>query len=212
MLAALQERHARLLRWLLISGWLLLVTLPLQTAWLQEAGLLAWLEIQIAHDPPLRPLRSVLARRVAELQAELAPRLAAAGWEALPARVPANGDLQRVFDLLWHESDPDTAAWVLMLERDRHPDQVSRRLQGPRPGLATSPFLQDQLADSSTVSKELLEGLTRWSMFSDMPPAGLVWLAAHGVQQILSPGVVVMEQGGVSDHLAFVLTGEVSVG
>lgn len=185
--------------------------LPLQTAWLQEAGLLAWLQTQIAHDPPLRPLRNVLARRVAELQAELAPRLAAAGWEALPAQVSANGDLQRVFDLLWHESDPDTAAWVLMLERDRHPDQVSRRLQGPRPGLATSPFLQGQLADSSTVSKELLEGLTRWSMFSDMPPAGLVWLAAHGVQQTLTPGGVVMKQGGVSDHLAFVLAGEVSV-
>jgi len=41
--------------------------LPLREAWLEEAALLAWLESRLAADPPLRPLRRSLIRRVEDL-------------------------------------------------------------------------------------------------------------------------------------------------
>ena len=85
---------------------------PLRAAWLEEAGLLAWLDGQVAADGLLRPLQRVLARRLGELQRQLAPRLDAAGLDPLPPAVAPAGDLRRVFDLLWRDPDPDTAAWV----------------------------------------------------------------------------------------------------
>jgi hypothetical protein len=181
---------------------------PLRAAWLEEAGLLAWLDGQVAADGLLRPLQRVLARRLGELQRQLAPRLAAAGLEPLPPAVAPAGDLSRLFDLLWRDADPDTAAWVLMLERQRHPEAVARRLQDPRPGLASSPFLQSQLRGESAADEALLEALTGWSMFADVLPAGLLWLAQRGSVRQLSAGDPVMEEGALSDHLALVLDGD----
>ena len=184
---------------------------PLRAAWLEEAGLLAWLDGQLSEDGLLRPLQRVLARRVGELQRQLAPRLAAAGLDPLPPVVAPAGDLRRVFDLLWRDPDPDTAAWVLMLERQRHPEAVARRLQDPRPGLASSPFLQGQLRDDSEVDEALLAAFTDWSMFADVLPAGLLWLAQRGTVRQLPAGEPVMEKGSISDHLALVLDGDVQV-
>jgi CRP-like cAMP-binding protein len=121
------------------------------------------------------------------------------------------GDLRRVFDLLWLDPDPDTAAWVLMLERQRHPETVARRLQDPRPGLASSPFLQGQLRGDATVDEALLAALTGWSMFDDVLPAGLLWLAQRGTVRQFPAGEPVMEKGSISDHLALVLEGDVQV-
>jgi hypothetical protein len=184
---------------------------PLRATWLEEAGLLAWLDGQLAEDGLLRPLQRVLTRRVGELQRQLAPRLAAAGLDPLPPAMAPAGDLRRVFDLLWLDPDPDTAAWVLMLERQRHPEAVARRLQDPRPGLASSPFLQGQLRGDATVDEALLAALTGWSMFDDVLPAGLLWLAQRGTVRQFPAGEPVMEKGSISDHLALVLEGDVQV-
>jgi len=184
---------------------------PLRAVWLEEAGLLAWIDGQLSEDGLLRPLQRVLARRVGELQRQLAPRLDAAGLDPLPPAVAPAGDLRRVFDLLWRDPDPDTAAWVLMLERQRHPEAVARRLQDPRPGLASSPFLQGQLRGDATVDEALLAALTGWTMFDDVLPAGLLWLAQRGTVQQLPAGEPVMEKGAISDHLALVLGGDVQV-
>ena len=184
---------------------------PLRAAWLEESGLLAWLNGQLSVDGLLLPLQRVLTRRVGELQRQLAPRLAAAGLHPLPPAVAPAGDLRRVFDLLWLDPDPDTAAWVLMLERQRHPEAVARRLQDPRPGLASSPFLQGQLRGDATVDEALLAALTGWKMFDDVLPAGLLWLAQRGTVRQLPAGEPVMEKGTISDHLALVLGGDVQV-
>ncbi|MFN9645420.1 MAG: 4Fe-4S binding protein [Cyanobacteriota bacterium] len=64
---------------------------PLRATWLEEAGLLAWLDGQVRDDPSLGPLRRVLARREAELQRQLTPRLAAAGLDPRPARLAPAG-------------------------------------------------------------------------------------------------------------------------
>jgi hypothetical protein len=184
---------------------------PLRTTWLEEAALLAWLDSQTAQDPPLRPLQRVLTRRVADLQRQLEPRLAAAGLEPLPSEVAPGGDLRRVFDLLWRDPDPDTAGWVLMLERQRDPAGWARRLEDPRPGLASSSFLQSQWRGDSTVEESLLVALTGWTMFADVLPAGLLWLAERGTVRRLTAGEPVMEKGAFSDHLALVLDGDVQV-
>lgn len=184
---------------------------PLRAGWLEEAGLLAWLDGQLSEDGLLRPLQRGLTRRVGELQRQLAHRLDAAGLEPLPPAVAPAGDLRRVFDLLWRDPDPDTAAWVLMLERQRHPEAVARRLQDPRPGLASSHFLQSQLRGDATVDEALLAALTGWTMFDDVLPAGLLWLAQRGTVRQLPAGEPLMEKGCISDHLALVLDGDVQV-
>ena len=183
----------------------------LEAVWREEAGLLAWLDTQVARDSPLRPLQRVLLRRVDDLGRQLAPRLAAAGLAPLPASVAAEGDPRRVFDLLWRDPDPDTAAWVLMLERRRHPDQVGGRLRDPRPGLAQSPFLLAQLRAEPLEDQPELDALTDWPMFADLLPGQLVWLAQQGHLQDLAAGELVLEQGARSDHLGLVLAGEVRV-
>ncbi|MFM7236381.1 MAG: cyclic nucleotide-binding domain-containing protein [Cyanobium sp.] len=184
---------------------------PLREDWMEEAALLAWLAEQGAQDPPLRPLQRVLDRRVSDLKQELVPRLEAAGLDPLPDRVAASGDQSRLFDLLWEESDPDTAAWVLMLERQRCPEQHARRLQDSHPERTSSAFLRNQLNGEPMADQPLLEALTHWPMFADVPPSVLVWLAARGTQRPFTPGEVVLEEGSPSDHLALVLVGDVRV-
>ncbi|MFN9630796.1 MAG: cyclic nucleotide-binding domain-containing protein [Cyanobacteriota bacterium] len=184
---------------------------PLQAQWLEEAGLLAWLDTKVPGDPPLRPLRCVLASRVEDLRRQLAPRLEAAGLEPLPTTVAPTGDLRQVFDLLWRDPDPDTAAWVLMLERQRHPDDLPRRLRDLRPDLAPSPFLTSQLEGPPPTQQAVLEALTGWAMFADVHPSGLLWLAERGAVKPWAPGDLVMAQGAGSDHLALVLAGDVQV-
>lgn len=185
--------------------------LPLREAWTEEAALLAWLADQGAEDPPLRPLHWVMARRVSDLKQELVPRLAAAGLDPLPARVAPRGDQSRLFDLLWEESDPDTAAWVLMLERHRRPEQYARRRQDSHPERTRSAVLRRQLNGEPVADQPLLEALTHWPMFADVPPSVLIWLAARGTQRPFTPGEVVLEEGSPSDHLALVLAGDVCV-
>jgi len=185
--------------------------LPLRHTWLEETGLLAWLDTQVELDPPLRPLRRVLARRLNDLQERLSPRLADAGLDPLPAAMAPAGDLGRVFDLLWRDPDPDTAAWVLMLERRRQPDAAARRSRDPRLDQATSPFLQSQLRGEPVSLEPVLDALTDWPMFDDVSPGGLLWLAERGSLRRVPSGELVIERGAVSDHLALVLEGEVTV-
>ncbi|MFM7171156.1 MAG: cyclic nucleotide-binding domain-containing protein [Cyanobium sp.] len=184
---------------------------PLREAWMEEAALLAWLTDHGVQDPPLRPLQRVLARRVGDLGQELRLRLVAAGLDPLPLAVAPGGDFSRVCDLLWDDSDPDTAGWVLMLERQRDPSRFARRLQDLRPEQASSSFLQSQLDGQGVANRPLLEALTAWPMFADVSPSVLVWLASKGIERSFTPGEMVLEAGSPSEHLALVLEGEVRV-
>ena len=112
-----------------------------------------------------------------------------------------------------------------MLERQRHPEAVARRLQDPRPGLTSSPFLQGQLRGDATVDEALLAALTGWSMFDDVLPAGLLWLAQRGTVRQLPAGEPVLEtflqrfpaqldlirEGDPADFLHVVVDGQVEV-
>ncbi|MFM2081271.1 MAG: hypothetical protein RLZZ124_1149 [Cyanobacteriota bacterium] len=179
--------------------------------WLEEAALEALLAERMLSDPLLRPLQRALNLRADEGRSQLEARLAAAGLEPLPARVDPAGRLEQAFDRLWRDADPDTAGWVLMLERERHPERVAARLQDPRAGLGDSPFLQAQRQGLLCPERQELPALASCGLFVDLLPAGLLWLARQGTLRHFGPGEVVMRMGEVSDSLALVVAGEVQL-
>ena len=183
----------------------------LRTAWMREAGLEALISELQATDTLLRPLGQALRLRLKEARMGLERRLQDAALDPLPPAVAPAGRLDQVFDLLWHDADPDTAGWVLMLERQRLPERVAARLQDPRLCLGESPFLRDQRQGLQTLDLEELETLTRAGLFADLLPAGLIWVAQQGSLCALEPGVTVMRVGEPSDSLSLVVSGSVRV-
>ena len=179
--------------------------------WLEEAGLAANLAQLAVTDPLLRPLQRALTMRLEDRHQLLQPRLIAAGMEALPDEVAAAGGLDEALDLLWHDPDPDTAGWVLMVERERYPDQVGRRLDDPRAGLGVSAFLTSQRLAETDPDQAEYSVLASSSLFADLLPAGLLWVARQGSIQSLSAGEMVMEKGATSDFIALVIDGEVQL-
>ena len=175
--------------------------------WQNQAALLTLLKQEASRDALLRPLLLAMELRVQGLAQLLAPRLAAAALPPLPLQMAAEGSLEAAFDLLWEDPDPDTAGWVLMLERQRYPERLPRRLQHPRQGLASSPFLDIQLRGEAHPDANEFPYLAASPLFADLPPAGLVWVASQGEIHQWQPGEVVVEEGAISDALGVVLAG-----
>ena len=175
--------------------------------WQNQAALLALLKQEASSDALLRPLLLAMELRVQGLAQLLAPRLAAAALPPLPQQMAAAGSLEEAFDLLWEDPDPDTAGWVLMLERQRHPERLARRLQHPRQGLVSSPFLDIQRRGEPHRDANEFPYLAASPLFADLPPAGLVWVASQGEIHEWQPGEVVVEEGAISDGLGVVLAG-----
>lgn len=185
--------------------------IQLREDWIQEASLASRLAEQADEDPLLQPLQRAIALRLKESASRLQAPLEHAGLEPLPGTVPAAGTLDQALDLLWHDADPDTAGWVLMLERERHPERLPSRLQDPRAGLGDSRFLQDQRQGRHCPEREELPALARCSLFTDLLPAGLIWLARRGTMAHIDPGGIVMRAGEASDALAVVVDGSVQI-
>ncbi len=175
--------------------------------WQNQAALLTLLKQEASRDALLRPLLLAMELRVQGLAQLLAPRLAAAALPPLPPQMAAEGSLEAAFDLLWEDPDPDTAGWVLMLERQRYPERLPRRLQHLRQGLASSPFLDIQLRGEAHPDANEFPYLAASPLFADLPPAGLVWVASQGEIHQWQPGEVVVEEGAISDALGVVLAG-----
>lgn len=185
--------------------------LRLRAAWIEEAGLEALLGGLVEGDPLLRPLQRALVLRLQEARGPLQARLEAADLESLPDTVGPAGSLEQLFARLWRDADPDTAGWVLMLERERWPERVPRRLQDPRLGLGDSPFLRDQRRGFPCPERPELPALASCGLFVDLLPSGLLWLARQGSLRRYAPHVTVMQVGEASDSLALVVAGEVKV-
>jgi hypothetical protein len=183
----------------------------LRTAWTTEAGLGARLAELAPTDPMLQPLRQALTQRSEGLRLELDGRLAAAGLDALPATVAPSGDLEQALDLLWHDPDPDTAGWVLMLAREREPQRAARLLQDPRPGLASSPFLESQRRGQLDPDREDFAAIAASPLFADLLPDDVLWVAREGSLRTHPAHAMVMERGAASDELALVLSGALRV-
>ena len=176
--------------------------------WHHQAGLAALLKQQSEQIALLRPLLLAMQLRCAGLEAVLIPKLQQANLEPLPSCVEPAGSLEDALDLLFSDPDPDTAGWVLLLERELFPERLARRLQNPRQGLASSTFLEIQLSGQSHQDAAEFPFLASSPLFSDLLPAGLVWVASQGHIHQWQPGEVVIEQGAVSDGVAVVLAGD----
>lgn len=181
----------------------------LRVGWLQEAALRARLDTLAVQDPLLRPLEQALAQRTESRRRGLDERLVMAGLEPLPQAVPPAGDLPQALDLLWMDPDPDTAGWVLMLERERDPQRAARRLQDPRAGLGESPFLLSQRRGEVDPDRWGFPALAGADLFADLLPEGILWVARQGHLRELQPGEMLIERGAPSDGLSLVLEGEV---
>lgn len=179
--------------------------------WLREAGSLGLLAELAVRDPLLRPLHQAMLQRTEAARTELEQRILAAGLPPLPAAVPASGSLDQALDLLWHDPDPDTAGWVLMLARERDPERLARCLQDPRSGLGDSPFLQSQRRGETHPDRPEFPAIAAAGLFADLLPEGVLWVAREGRLLELQPGEALMERGAASDSLALVVDGEVLV-
>jgi len=175
--------------------------------WTEEAGLAARLAQLAQGDGLLQPLAVAMQQRSDDRRHTLAPRLEAAGLEPLPATVPAAGRLDDACERLWHDPDPDTAGWVLMLARERDPGLAARLSQQLRGDLSDSPFLQRQQRGEDDGGRDHLAGLAGAGLFADLLPAGLLWVSRQGWRRSLAPGEVAVEAGAASDSLALVLRG-----
>ena len=175
--------------------------------WHSQAALLTLLEQEASEDVMLRPLVLAMGLRVQGLAQMLSPRLAAAALPPLPQQMAAAGSLEEAFDLLWEDPDPDTAGWVLMLERQRYPERLPRRLQHPRQGMVSSAFLEIQISGESHPDANEFSFLAASPLFADLPPSGLVWVASQGDIHEWQPGEVVVSEGAISDGLGVVLAG-----
>ena len=178
------------------------------TLWKQNAGCLQVLEQASSNDPLVQPLARAMALRVETMTLWLTPRLEAAGIAPLPDPPPAEGSCEQALDLLWQDPDPDTAGWVLLVEKRRDPEAAARRSAIARTVETTSPFLERQRRSSSSEDLETLPVLAGSPLFADQLPSGLVWLMQQGVIRCWPPGAVVQREGDHSDGLALVIRGE----
>ncbi|MEA5413677.1 cyclic nucleotide-binding domain-containing protein [Synechococcus sp. BA-132 BA5] len=169
------------------------------------------LERHALGDPLLRPLARALKIRNQCLAEELEPRRHAVPLESPEDATLAPGSLAEALDLLWNDPDPDTAGWVLMVERTRFPDHVPQRLSHPRTGLAGSAFLEAMRRNGSCDAIAELPVLARCSLFEDLPPAGLLEVAAKGDVREWPQGSMLLKAGDRSEGLGVVIRGEALV-
>jgi signal-transduction protein with cAMP-binding, CBS, and nucleotidyltransferase domain len=108
---------------------------------------------------------------------------------------------------LWLDPDPDTAGWVLLVERQLYPEQVSRRLKQSRQCSGSSSFLEMQISGEPHPDAAEFPYLAASPLFADVLPAGLVWIATQGDIHQWRPGEVVMAKGTISDGFGIVLSG-----
>ena len=98
-----------------------------------------------------------------------------------------------------------------MVERTRFPTLVQRRLTHPRIGLTSSVYLDAMRRYESSDDIAELPVLATCSLFEDLPPAGLLEVAAKGEWREWPQGSVVLTAGDRSDGLGVVLRGEATV-
>jgi polyferredoxin len=193
----------------------------LSQQWRQQGQLLATLSLAANENPLLRPLVLAMQLRVKTLQGlllsetkhlELAAPVNAAPVDSAEQdyqhqQLEPAGTLQEALDQLWLDPDPDTAGWVLLVERQLYPEQVSRRLKQSRQCSGSSSFLEMQISGEPHPDAAEFPYLAASPLFADVLPAGLVWIATQGDIHQWRPGEVVMAKGTISDGFGIVLSG-----
>ncbi|MCP9808177.1 cyclic nucleotide-binding domain-containing protein [Cyanobium sp. HWJ4-Hawea] len=179
--------------------------------WRQQGQLLATLNLAANQHSLLRPLVLAMQLRVKTLQGLLLSQSKHLEQEYEHQQLDPAGTLQEALDQLWLDPDPDTAGWVLLVERQLYPEQVSRRLQQSRQCSASSPFLEMQISGEPHPDAAEFPYLAASPLFADVLPAGVVWIATQGDIYQWGPGEMVMAEGTISDGFGIVLSGACEV-
>ena len=168
-----------------------LARLRLQTRlqqFIQERARFLVLQERASDQVLLHPLALAMEQRLNGIAELLPPDVLESELEQIPDQ---NASLDEALDTLWMDPDPDTAGWVLMVERLIRPEIVASRLQSGRPGLGSSMFLDSQLKGQKHRDHDEFPHLANSSLFRDLLPSGLLWVAEHGWLKSWSAGDVV---------------------
>jgi hypothetical protein len=176
-----------------------------------ELNLARLLQREAASLPLLSPLARAMVDRNRSLQQQLGDRFEAAGLTIPADLTDAEGTLEEALDLLWQDPDPDTAGWVLLVDRQRGAGNGFRPLRQPREGLASSAFLDSLQRGEHTEDMDELPILASSELFTDLPPSGLIRVAARGELRRWEPGEIVFRRGDPCDGLGVVLIGHAVV-
>lgn len=152
---------------------------------MQERAHLVALREHVSDHSLLHPLVVSMEHRVKEITTVLSAYVSDSELQMLPKQIASLDD---ALDELWMDPDPDTAGWVLMYDRLIRPDIVTSRLQSGRARLGTSKFLESQLKGEIHYLTSELSLLSNSSLFRDLMPSGLLWVAEQGWRQSWSAG------------------------
>jgi hypothetical protein len=166
---------------------------------------------EAAADPLVRPLARALELRLQALEEGLRWRPGGPCPQDSGDGRQAPAGLDDALDLLWKDPDPDTAGWVLLLERNRCPERLQARLADPRSGLGSSAFLEAMRRDERNDDIAGLPVLASCALFEDLTPAGLLQVAARGEWRQWPPGQTVLRAGDPSDGSGVVIRGQALV-
>ena len=170
----------------------------------QERAYLLVLQEQASDQVLLHPLALAMEQRLNEIAQALPPDVLEKEYQQIPEQ---SASLDEALETLWMDPDPDTAGWVLMVERLIRPGVVASRLQSGRPGLGTSMFLESQLKGQPHRDHDEFPHLANSSLFRDLLPSGLLWVAEHGWLKSWSAGdavnqknlILVVLRGGATE-------------
>jgi len=151
----------------------------------QERARLMVLQQQASDLVLLHPLALAMEQRLNSIAGCLPPSILEEQMLHKPQDFASLGE---ALDTLWLDPDPDIAGWVLMIERIIRPDVITSRLQSSRSGLGTSMFLDSQLKGQKHRDHDEFPHLARSSLFRDLLPSGLLWVAEHGWLKSWSAG------------------------
>ena len=152
---------------------------------MQERARFFVLREQASDQVLLHPLVIAMEHRVNEITTALLAHVSDKELQMLPEQ---SASLDDALDELWMDPDPDTAGWVLMFDRQNRPEVVTSRLQSERTRSGTSKFLDSQLRGEINFPMSELGFLANSTLFRDLRPSELLWVAEQGWLKSWSAG------------------------
>ena len=170
----------------------------------QERAYLLVLQEHATDQVLLHPLALAMEQRLNGIAEVFPPDVLEKELQQQPDQ---NASLDEALETLWMDPDPDTAGWVLMVERLIRPEVVALRLQSSRLELGTSMFLESQIKGQKHRDLDEFPCLANSSLFGDLLPSGLLWVADHGWLKTWSAGdavnfknlILLILRGGASE-------------
>ena len=120
-------------------------------------------------------------------------------------------DVIPALEMLWQDPDPDTAGWVLWVQRRLNPDHAGKLQRKTRIGLPTSPFLDVLMLNQRWPQEGLLEQFAAAKLLLRLKPSTLLEVARVGEARHWEPGQAIFHKGDAGQSVLILLTGESKV-